>query len=73
MLGLKEQFKTICDKKGIKPYSLTLEGVNRYAIDSIMRGSMPAADALYEVAKALDITIEELLTGEEPQVKAFPN
>ena len=70
MLGLRERFKKICEEKGIKPFSLASKNVNRNIIDSIMRGSDIAVSSAYEIAKALDITIEELLTGEEPQVKA---
>lgn len=32
-----------------------------------MRGSIPKANELYEVAKALDVTVEELLTGQAPE------
>lgn len=68
-LGLRERFKELCDKKGIKPFSLASKGVNRNIIDSIMRGSEPGVSAAHEIAKALNITIEELLTGEETQIK----
>ena len=63
-LGLKERFNNICKEKRIKPYSLTSKGVKEGTIVSIKTGSMPAADALLTVAKALNVSIEELLSGE---------
>lgn len=59
--GLSEKLKKICKEKGIKPYSLVKKNVKEGTIDSIMKGSMPAADALLAVARALDVSIEYLL------------
>lgn len=62
-MPLKNNYIELSKKFG-GPYTLIRHGVKRSIIDSIMRGSMPAADAVYEVAKILGVTIEELLTGE---------
>lgn len=68
-LGLWNRLEKICEEKGIKPFSLARKGVRKSTIDSIKRGSDIAVSAAYEVSKALGVTVEELLTGEEPQVK----
>lgn len=68
-LGLWERLEKICEEKGTKPFSLVRKGVRKSTIDSIKRGSDIAVSSAHEVAKALGVTIEELLTGEEPQVK----
>lgn len=65
--GLSENLKRICREKGIKHYSLVKKGVKEGTIDSIMKGSMPAADALLTVAKALNVSIEDLLSGNPPE------
>ncbi len=49
---------------GNKPYS---KGIRKSIVDSVMRGSIPSVDAGMEIAKALDITVEELLTGRNPE------
>ena len=45
-------------------------GVHKRAIDTYVRtkSSMPPADAAVKIAKALGVTVEYLVTGEDPSI-----
>jgi len=47
-----------------------LSGVHKRAIDTYVRtnSSMPPADTAVKIAKALGVTVEYLVTGEEPSI-----
>ncbi len=47
------------------PYTLMKRGLKRSTINSIMDGSVPLADTAYKVAKALGVTVEELVEKKE--------
>ncbi|MCC7202409.1 MAG: hypothetical protein IT393_07110 [Nitrospirae bacterium] len=49
-------------------HALISKGIKKGIVNSIMRGSIPKANELYEVAKVLGVTVEELLTGDNPDV-----
>lgn len=64
-MTLKSTFERLCEPSG-GPYGLIKKGIKRGVIQSIMRGSTPKANELYEVAKILGVTVEYLLTEKEP-------
>ena len=41
-------------------------GIAQASVNGWLGGSIPRADALYRLAKALGVSMEELLTGEKP-------
>lgn len=45
------------------PYSLTSKGIKKSTVDSIMRGSIPAANTVLEIAEILEVTVEEFFSG----------
>jgi len=65
--GIAENLKRICKERGIKPYSLVKKGVKVAAITSIMEGRNTAIEGVYEVAQALGVAVEYLITGEASQ------
>ena len=54
----------------LKKELATASGVNKRAIDTYVRtnSSMPPADTAVKIAKALGVTVEYLVTGEEPSI-----
>ncbi|MDR1870151.1 MAG: helix-turn-helix domain-containing protein [Treponema sp.] len=52
-----------------------LSGVNKRAIDTYVRtrASMPPADAAVKIAKALGVTVEYLVTGEDSSMSKEVN
>ena len=69
-MGFKENLKAELAYKDILVKELaTLSGINRRTIDNYLRvdGSMPSADAAVRIAKALGVTVEYLITGNELQ------
>lgn len=66
--GITENLKKICKEKGIKPYSLIKKKVRISSITSILEGRNTSIEGIYEVAKALGVSIEELITGRDPRV-----
>jgi transcriptional regulator with XRE-family HTH domain len=50
-------------------------GVNKRAIDTYVRtkASMPPADIAVKIAKALGVTVEYLVTGEDPSMSKEVN
>lgn len=59
-MSFKDNYLRLTEKFG-GPYTLIRYGLKRSTIDSIMSGSMPAADKALQIAKILGVTVEELL------------
>lgn len=66
-MSLKDNYITLTKKLG-GPYTLLSKGIKRGIINSIMRGSYPKINEAYEVAKALGVSLERLLIGEDRHV-----
>ena len=54
----------------LKKELAAVSGVHKRAIDTYVRSksSMPPADAAVKIAKALGVTVEYLVTGENPSI-----
>ena len=71
-MGFKENLKAELAYKDILVKELAvLSGINRRSIDNYLRvdGSQPSADAAVRIARALGVTVEYLITGNELQEK----
>ena len=69
-MGFKENLKAELAYKDILIKELAvLSGVNRRTIDNYLRenGSIPSAEAAVSIARALGVTVEYLITGNEQQ------
>jgi transcriptional regulator with XRE-family HTH domain len=67
-MGFGENLKQELIYKGmLKKELAALSGVHKRAIDTYVRtrASMPPADTAVKIAKALDVTVEYLVTGED--------
>ena len=64
-MSFKDNYLELTKNMG-GPYSLISKGVKRTIIESIMSGSMPSLANAHTVAKVLGVSLEKLLTGEEP-------
>ncbi len=64
-MSFKDNYLKLLKKSSKGPYSFEKEEISRGAIDSIMRGSTPSVDTAYKIAKALNVTVEELVTGKK--------
>jgi len=67
-MGFGENLKQELTYNGMLKKELSaLSGVNKRAIDTYVRtrASMPPADAAVKIAKALGVTVEYLVTGED--------
>ena len=67
-MGFGENLKQELVYNGMLKKELSaLSGVNKRAIDTYVRtrASMPPADAAVKIAKALGVTVEYLVTGED--------
>jgi len=72
-MGFGENLKQELAYTGmLKKELATIAGVNKRAIDTYVRtkASMPPADAAVKIAKALGVTVEYLVTGED---SSMPN
>ncbi|MHB9292154.1 hypothetical protein Holit_01243 [Hollandina sp. SP2] len=70
MMGFKENLKTELTYAGMLVKELaTLSGVNKRTIDNYLReeGSIPSVEAAVSIARTLGVSVEYLVTGEEPQ------
>jgi len=70
-MGFAENLKQELTYIGmLKKELATASGVNKRAIDTYVRtnSSMPPADTAVKIAKALGVTVEYLVTGEEPSI-----
>ncbi|MDR1576334.1 MAG: helix-turn-helix domain-containing protein [Treponema sp.] len=67
-MGFKENLKSELAYSGMLVKELAyLSGVNKYSIDNYLnnRGQMPSAEAAVKIARALGVSVEYLVTGEE--------
>lgn len=68
-MGFAENLREELAYSGLVKKELAeLSGVHKRAIDTYVRtnSSMPSADVAVKIAKALGVTVEYLVTGEEP-------
>jgi transcriptional regulator with XRE-family HTH domain len=67
-MGFRENLKDELSYKGILVKELAaISGVNKRSIDSYLleNGSIPSAEAAVKIARALEVTVEYLVTGRE--------
>jgi len=70
-MGFRENLKQELTYTGMLKKELSaLSGVHKRAIDTYLRTqcSMPPADAAVKIAKALGVTVEYLVTGEDSSI-----
>jgi len=70
-MGFAENLREELAYSGLVKKELAeLSGVHKRAIDTYVRtnSSMPSADVAVKIAKALGVTVEYLVTGEEPLI-----
>jgi len=70
-MGFGENLKQELTYTGmLKKELAAASGVHKRAIDTYVRtnSSMPPADTAVKIAKALGVTVEYLVTGEEPSI-----
>jgi transcriptional regulator with XRE-family HTH domain len=75
-MGFGENLKQELTYNGMLKKELSaLSGVNKRAIDTYVRtrASMPPADAAVKIAKALGVTVEYLVTGEDSSMSKEVN
>ena len=67
-MGFRENLKAELSYSGILVKELAAQtGLKKHTIDNYLsvRGRMPAADVAVKIAKALGVSVEYLITGEE--------
>jgi transcriptional regulator with XRE-family HTH domain len=67
-MGFKENLKSELAYSGMLVKELAVKsGVNKYSIDNYLnaRGQTPSAEAAVRIARALGVSVEYLVTGEE--------
>lgn len=67
-MNFKDRLRDEMDFKDLKPKELSLlTNIPKQTIDSYVnsRAQIPKADAAVKLAKALDVTVEYLVTGED--------
>jgi transcriptional regulator with XRE-family HTH domain len=73
-MGFRENLKSELAYKGMLVKELAaLSGISRHTLDNYLnvRGHIPSADIAVKIARALDVSVEYLVTGEEsPREKA---
>jgi len=70
-MGFRENLKLELTYSGmLKKELAAISGVHKRAIDTYLRTrcSMPPADVAVKIAKALGVTVEYLVTGEDPSI-----
>ena len=68
--GFADRLITLLTEAGLRPSDLaTRANVPPEVMDACLRGELPDAMALYRLAKAMDVTMEWLLTGEEIKIR----
>lgn len=70
-MGFRENLKLELTYTGmLKKELATISGVHKRAIDTYLRtrSSMPPADVAVKIAKALGVTVEYLVTGEDSSI-----
>jgi transcriptional regulator with XRE-family HTH domain len=67
-MGFKENLKSELTYSGMLVKELAAQsGVNKYSIDNYLnaRGQTPSVEAAVKIARALGVSVEYLVTGEE--------
>ncbi|MDR1419111.1 MAG: helix-turn-helix domain-containing protein [Treponema sp.] len=67
-MGFKENLKSELNYKGMLVKELAaLSGIKKHTIDNYLNShnAMPSAEAAVRIAKALDVSVEYLVTGKE--------
>ena len=68
--GFTDRLITLLTERGLRPADLaTRAGVSLETVENYLRGTMPDALSLYRIAKALDVTMEWRVAGEEVRVR----
>lgn len=70
-MGFKENLRDELSYRGILVKELAgMAGLNQRSISNYLRenSSLPSAEAAVKIAKALGVTVEYLVTGEEPPI-----
>lgn len=70
--SFKDNYIELSKKFGGK-YALLKKGIKRGVIQGILRGSIPKANEAYLVAQALNVTLEELITGKSIEENVSQN
>jgi len=75
-MSFKENLKSELDYSGMLVKELAAKsGVNKWSIDNYLnaRGQLPSVEAGVKIAKALGVSVEYLVTGEDSQKNASHN
>ena len=68
--GFVDRLITLLTERRPRPADLASRAyVPPEVVEGYLRGELPDAMALYRIAKALDVTMEWLLTGEEVRIR----
>ena len=68
--GFTDRLVTLLTQAGLRPSDLaTRADVPLEVAEACLKGELPDAMALYRIAKAMDVTMEWLLTGEEIKIR----
>ena len=68
--GFADRLITLLTEAGLRPSDLASRAdVPPEVVEACLRGELPDALSLYRIAKALDVTMEWLLTGEEIKIR----
>jgi len=68
--GFADRLITLLTDAGLSPGVLASRAdVPLEVVEACLHGNLPDAMALYRIAKALDVTMEWLLTGEEIRIR----
>lgn len=70
-MGFKENLRDELSYRGILVKELAgMAGLNQRSVSNYLRenSSLPSAEAAVKIAKALGVTVEYLVTGEEPPI-----
>jgi transcriptional regulator with XRE-family HTH domain len=72
-MGFRENLKSELAYKGMLVKELAaLSGISRHTLDNYLnvRGHIPSADIAVKIARVLDVSVEYLVTGDDPSHKA---
>jgi transcriptional regulator with XRE-family HTH domain len=72
-MGFRENLKSELMYKGMLVKELAaIAGISRHTLDNYLnvRGHIPSADIAVKIARALNVSVEYLVTGEHPAYEA---
>ena len=68
--GFSDRLITLLTQAELRPSDLAVRiDVPQEVVEACLSGQLPDAMALYRIAKAMDVTMEWLLTGEEIKIR----